>query len=281
MTQSDERRGSGAGTAPAPLPLIDSHAHLDDPAFDVDRAAVLAATFAAGITTIVNVGYCPERWETTRALAAAEPRVVAALGLHPAHAAEWSDALGERLRAAAGQGAVAIGEVGIDLYRDGPSLDRQREAFSAQLDLALSINLPVIVHQRAAEQELLALLAARDRSPPLLFHSFEGSDRLARFAVERGCFVGVGGLAIKPSAGDLRRVLSRVPMERILLETDAPYLPPAESGARRNTPANLPVIADRAAPIWGTTAEELAARTTATTRAFFSLDHGTASKGMA
>lgn len=254
-------------------PIIDSHAHLDEPVFDRDRAAVVAAAAAAGVVAVVNIGYRPARWETTRRLCDDQPLVAAALGLHPAHADEWSPTVERHLRMAlAATPAVAIGEIGLDFFRPGPTPAQQERALAAQLDLAIELDLPVVVHQRAAEAELVAALGDRPLPSRLVFHSFEGTARLAAFAVERGIALGLGGLALKPSAAELRRVLASIPTEQILLETDSPYLPPPGVKDRRNQPANLPAIARHAAGIWSTAPRDLVARTTANARAFFGLE---------
>lgn len=267
-TLSAEPRRTGQRAEPR---LIDSHAHMDDPVFDGDRALLLDAAKEVGIAAIINVGYRLARWGTTRQLISDHSPVFGAFGVHPAHADEWSEGTATRLREIASAHGKAIGEIGLDLFRPGPSLLQQQVAFSSQLDLALDLGLPVIIHQRAAERELLTLLEARDTLPRGVLHSFEGSATLARFACERDWLVGVGGLAIKPSAAELRSVLANVPLDRILIETDSPYLAPLGSGDRRNVPGNLPIIAERAAPIWSVDVATLAAQTSATARAFFSL----------
>src|SRR3954454_9673534 len=140
--------------------LIDSHAHLDDGAFDDDRAAVIARAREAGIRAIVNVGYNEERWATTAALCAAYPEVFAVLGVHPHDATSWGEETAARLRAAlGGPKVVGLGEIGLDFYRDYAPHERQRVAFRAQLALAGELNLPVVIHSRAAEDEVVATLA--------------------------------------------------------------------------------------------------------------------------
>lgn len=261
----------------APPTFIDTHAHLDDPAFDVDRSAVIAAARAARVERIVNVGYNPERWPTTVALAAASPTILVVLGLHPHQADAYSDAVGDALEAAiAAGGARAVGEIGIDLFRPTVDLETQQHAFREQIGLAARLRLPIVVHQRAAEAPLIDILEKAPAPPAVLLHSFDGTARLTRFALDRGYLLGVGGLATRASAGALRGLLQSVPVDRIVLETDAPYLLPAGIRGRRNEPAHVAAIASLLSPLWGLTLDDFAAQTTRTARRFFGIaDDGT------
>lgn len=257
-------------SSPAAYRLIDTHVHLDDPAFDHDRSAVIAASRRVGVTRFVNIGYCPERWETSGRLRREHPEFAVALGLHPSASDLWSSTLATRLREALRRhSAVAVGEAGLDYFRGGPAAPIQRRAFAAQIELALETGLPLIVHQRAAEDDLIAALEERPVLPRVILHSFEGSDRLGGLARDRKLLVGVGGLATRASARALRGVLASVPVEQIVLETDSPYLLPAGVKTRRNTPGNLPRAAELLAPIWSLTAAELARITTATAATLF------------
>jgi len=261
-----------AATA-APKPeFVDTHAHLDDPAFDRDRDAVIASALTAGVRAIVNVGYRPARWATTIALAKRHRSVAIALGLHPHHADELTADTCERLgHELVRSDAVALGEIGLDYFRDGPDRAVQRAAFEAQLALGRRLGRPIIVHQRAAEDDLIDVLRRCDDLPAVILHSFEGSLGLARFARDRGYLIGVGGLATRGGSASLRQVLATIPVDSILLETDSPYLTPAGVKDRRNTPANLPAIAERLAPLWGVAPEQLAAQTSATAERVFQL----------
>lgn len=257
----------------APVTYVDTHAHLDDAAFDTDRDAVVGRAIAAGVRAMVNVGYRPGGWERSVALAARSPAVSVMLGVHPRHAEEY-DAGSEQALAAAlrHSRAVALGEVGLDYFRGNPDAAAQRWAFRSQLELAAALHLPVVIHQRAAEDDLLHELSTLTDLPRLVLHSFDGSHRLARFALDRGAVLGIGGLATRASSGALRAVLADVPPTAIVLETDAPYLIPAGARGRRNEPANVPRIATRLAHLWGLSAQELAEMTTATAVELFGLD---------
>lgn len=251
-------------SGPVDPELVDTHAHLDDPAFDGDRDDVLAAAEAVGVHRIFNVGYNPDRWKTTLALANDHPTVSPVLGLHPQQADAFTDALLEELASALlDGGARAVGEIGLDFSRNRPAPSLQRRAFVAQLDLAGRLGLPIVIHQRAAEDEVIDVLRDAPDLPAVVLHSFDGTARLARFALDRGYHVGVGGLSTRHSAAPLREVLRSLPTERLVLETDAPYLLPPGLKSRRNEPANVALIAERVAPLWHLTAQELALATTA------------------
>jgi TatD DNase family protein len=265
-----------AGAEP-PATWIDTHAHLDDDAFAVDRAAVIEAAVAAGVRTIVNIGYRPERWATTLSLADRFPVIRFALGIHPGHADEFSAAAVDDLAATIGRSrAVAVGEIGLDFFhRSNPPAAVQREALRQQLRLARTMGLPAIIHQRAAEAELIAVVEAEPDPPPLVLHSFDGGPRYAAFARERGSYVGVGGLATKSAAAALRDLLATLSPQRVLLETDAPYLVPAGVRGRRNEPANVPTIGRRLGAVWGYEPDAFAALTTANAGRALGLTGGT------
>jgi TatD DNase family protein len=254
-------------------PIVDTHAHLDDAAFDADRDEVLTAAAAVGVVAVINIGYRPESWEASVRLRERHPMVSIALGLHPGHAEAFTPELSRELRQAVREvRPVAIGEIGFDFFRSGPTFAEQERSFRDQLELASEERLPVIIHQRNAAEVLMAEL---DRWPNLAFlvlHSFDGDDRLLDWARERGCYFGIGGLATKPASDGLRELLRRAPQDRLLLETDSPYLPPPKAESRRNSPANLPAIAARLAPLWGLSAAELVGMTTANATTLFDLD---------
>lgn len=247
-------------------PIFDTHAHLDDVAFDADRREILERARAAGVQGFLNIAYRPDIWEQSVALRDAHPDVELAAGLHPQDAELFSSAQADAL---AGQllalRPLAIGEAGLDFARPGPTFDQQQRAFQWQIEIAIAANLPLVIHQRDASEQLTREL---DRWPQLgtvVLHSFDGDERLARWALERGCLVGIGGLACRKSSRVLRSALQIIPVEKLLLETDAPYLAPPGATSRRNEPANLPLVAATLAPLWDLTQEQLCRQTTANT----------------
>lgn len=248
----------------APPPIFDTHAHLDDAAFDADRHEVLARARAAGVQGFLNIAYRPNIWEQSVALRDAYPEVELAAGLHPQDADEFNaaqaDALARQLLALR---PVAIGEAGFDFARPGPTFEQQQHAFRWQIEIAIAANLPLVIHQRDAIELLTRELDRWPQLQTVILHSFDGDERLAQWALERGCFVGIGGLACRKSSRTLRSALQIIPVERLLLETDSPYLAPPGAVSRRNEPANLPLVAAILAPLWDLTQDQLCRRTTA------------------
>jgi TatD DNase family protein len=258
--------------ASGPPPIIDTHTHLDDPTFNLDRDAVIEASRAAGVRHFVNVGYAPDRWESSRALRERHPDVDLALGLHPQLAEQYETSLERDLKQAVEVlHPIAIGETGFDFSRAAPGFEAQERAFRGQLEMAASAGLPTIIHQRDASDALMTELDSWPSLAPIVLHSFDGTQLLADWARERGCFVGIGGLATKQSSGALREALMRIPVDRLLLETDSPYLAPPGSVSRRNLPSNLPRIAAMLAPLWNLSGEELCWQTSGSAVALFGL----------
>jgi TatD DNase family protein len=244
------------------ITFIDTHAHLDDPQFP-DLPEVLERTRAQGVERVINIGYGPERWDSTLALAATYPMISPVLGIHPLDAHEFNPESFARLRSLIEQHRpVAIGEAGIDLFRQAPPIEIQRDAFAAQIALAIETSLPLVIHQRAAEDEVYSMLAGSDESLHVILHSFDGTARMVEPGIERGWYFGVGGLMTKQSSQPLRDVLKTIPLERIVLETDSPYLVPAGVKPRRNSPANIPAIATHLAALTGRSITEIAEITT-------------------
>jgi TatD DNase family protein len=257
---------------PTRSPIIDTHAHLDEPVFDPDRDEVLDRARASGVRRFINIAYSPERWTSSRLLRDRHPDIEIAIGVHPMLASEFDSELAGRLAATVTDcRPVAIGETGFDFSRPLPTPDQQTRAFRAQLEMAVTERLPVVIHQRGAAEALMTELDRWPEMERIVLHSFDATPRLADWAVERGCFVGIGGLATRRSASELRLLLARIPTDRLLLETDAPYLPPPGAGSRRNEPANLPRIVELLAPLWNLDHHELCRITAATATALFAL----------
>jgi TatD DNase family protein len=258
--------------APELSAIVDTHTHLDDPAFDADRESVIAASRGAGVRHFINIGFARDRWDSSRALREKHRDIDVALGLHPQLAAQFDSALIRDLKQAIEDLApVAVGETGYDFSRSAPGVDAQLRAFRAQLDIAATAGLPTIVHQRDASDALILELENWPSLAPIVLHSFDGTQRLADWARERGCYIGVGGLATRRSSEPLRDLLAQFPVDRLLLETDSPYLAPPDSRSRRNTPANLPGIAATLGPLWKLGGEELCRLTSRNAARLFGL----------
>jgi TatD DNase family protein len=253
--------------------FVDTHAHLDDGRFESDLDSVIDAAARAGVRHVVNIGYRPPRWRTSIALARRRPDVSFTLGLHPHHADEFGPGLLADLAAQIeAHRPVALGEIGLDYFRDFSDRDAQRRSFAAQLGLAAQTRLPVVIHMRGEVED--DLRAELDRAPADLdcvLHSFDGSEAFAAYGLERGFFFGAGGLVTRQANARLREIVQTLPLDRLLLETDAPYLTPAGVKDRRNSPVNIPVIAAALASIKRVSVAEVASATTANARQLFGL----------
>lgn len=248
--------------------LFDTHAHYDDEAFDADRSAVLSAF--EGL--IIDPGCTLESSRMAVALAAEHPHVYAAVGIHPENCGDFvPQHMDELRRLAAEPKVVAIGEIGLDYYwPENPPRDFQQQVFRAQLELALALNLPVIVHDREAHGDTLAVV--RDY-PGLrgVFHCFSGSVEMARALLDMGWYLGFDGPITYKNARKAVEVAAMVPDDRILVETDSPYLSPVPMRGKRNDSRNVAYVVERLAEIRGTTAEAMAALTLANGRRLFGL----------
>lgn len=239
--------------------LIDTHCHLDFQQFDQDRREVIARAAAAGVHAIIVPALDLENARAVVALAEQHPRVFAAVGVHPNSSAEWDSTWIAQLRQLAQhEKVVAVGEIGLDYYWDKSPPVVQKRAFKAQLELAAELDLPVIIHNREASEDVLELLGdatlTQRRERPGVLHSFSASREVAERAVEMGYYLGFTGPLTYKTADELREVAAWVPSDRLLVETDAPYLTPAGSDGRRggrNEPAFVRRVADRIAAIRG------------------------------
>jgi TatD DNase family protein len=215
--------------------VIDTHAHLDACAEPAEE--LVGRARAAGVQRIVSVGSGVESCRETLAIAGREPGVAAALGIHPHQAAEPdAERLDELRELLADERAVAVGETGLDFYRDYAPRDVQRTLFDRQLELAAELAKPVVVHTRAASEETAAMLEPFDGT--VVLHCFSAPELLP-LALERGYYVSFAGNVTYPKAEDLRAAARAVPRDRLLAETDSPYLSPQPRRGRPNEPANV------------------------------------------
>ena len=260
--------------AAAPL-LFDSHAHVDGPEFDADRDAVLARARAAGVRRMVVIGAVGEPDSAERAIALAErdPDIWATVATHPHDVAKMTPdwwAIHERL--ARHPRVVAIGETGLDYYYDHSPRDAQREAFARFLELAHAAGKPVVCHIRDAHDDARAILAeGRAGELGCVIHCFTGTPDDARAYAALGYYVSVCGIVTYPTAGPLREDVPLVPRDRLLIETDCPYLAPIPKRGRRNEPSFLTHTAEVVATCAGLSFEELARVTAENTCRVFRL----------
>jgi TatD DNase family protein len=247
--------------------VIDTHAHLDG--CEVAPGELLARARAAGVDRVITVGSGIDSCRVSLAIAERESGVFAALGIHPHQAgATEAERLGELAELLENDRAIAVGETGLDFYRDWAPPDRQGSLFAAQLALAGELGKPVVIHNRDADSETAAALEGFDGT--VILHCFS-SPELLEVALERGYYVSFAGNVTYPSADELRDAAKRIPAERILAETDSPYLAPVPRRGRPNEPANVVHTAAVLAQVRGEDAGELAARIDANATAAFSL----------
>ncbi len=248
--------------------LIDTHCHLGDRAFDGDRAEVVARAAATDIGHIVVIAESAEA--TTRARALAGPGLSATAGVHPHEASSWSAETAASVREALDDPAVvAVGETGLDYHYDHAPREVQRTAFEAQLAMAANVGLPVVVHARDADDDMAAILREHGNAvPALVLHSFSSGADVFDAGMEIGAYFGWSGMVTFKN-WKLSDWLSACPTDRMLIETDAPYLTPAPHRGKRNEPAFVRHVAARVAETRGVTLHELIDATTANaTRCF-------------
>jgi TatD DNase family protein len=242
--------------------LADSHCHLDDPQFDADREAVIERARAAGVETMLAVGSGPPDLEAGIRLAEGHAQIVASVGVHPHEAAKATPETFERLRELlANPKVVAIGEIGLDYHYNFSPPEVQREVFARQLEMARAASRPVIIHTREAWPDTLRMLAEA-RLAGGIMHCFSEGPAEAEQVLALGFHISFAGVVTFPKALRVQAVARMVPLDRLLVETDAPYLAPVPHRGKRNEPAFVVETARKAAELRGVTVEEIAAATT-------------------
>ena len=237
---------------------FDTHAHYDDEAFDTDRDALLSALPAAGVTMIINPGCDAESSEKAIALAERFPYVYAAVGIHPEELGSMQAGDLEKIEVLCeSERCVAIGEIGLDYYWDDTHKEAQKTLFIEQLELALRHDKPVIIHDREAHGDSLDIVR---RYPDVrgVFHCYSGSREMAEELLKRGWYLGFDGPITYKNARKAIEVLEICPLDRLLIETDSPYLSPVPRRGKRNDSRNLQYIAEKIAEVKGLRSEEVA-----------------------
>lgn len=239
------------------MTLFDTHAHLGDERFEGDRDEIIAAMAREGIALCVTAGSDMDSSAASVALAGRHRGLYAAVGVHPHEASAWRDGCARRLAAlAAGPKVVAIGEIGLDYHYDHSPREIQRRALAEQMALAVSLGLPAVFHVREAWGDFLPLL--RDPAPAGVMHCFSGSAESARLCLDAGLYVSFAGTVTYKNARHLHEAARYVPADRLLIETDSPYLSPEPARGRRNDPRNARLVAAHIAGLRGVPAEEIA-----------------------
>jgi TatD DNase family protein len=249
--------------------MIDTHCHLTNQRFDKDREPMLARAFDAGVTHFVEIAYAPEIVPKALALAALHPNLYLCVGVHPSESGRVPDSYRDELRDHARRPrVVAIGETGLDFHRDHASREDQERWFRFQLALADEMGLPVVIHQRAAIEDTLAILEQARPAAGGVLHCFDDGPDAAARAHAIGFKLGLGG-CLTYGHPPLEAAVAAAPPEQLVLETDAPYLEPEPRSLRRNEPALLPRVARRLAEIRGWTPAETVRITRANSKDLF------------
>jgi len=242
--------------------LVDSHVHLNSPEFLEDLQDVLQRARALGVRRFLCPGYDLASSRSAVELAAAEPDVVAAVGVHPHDARTYDDALEAELESLlTSKDVVAVGETGLDYFYDNSPRPVQQQALQRQLQLARRHGRPLVVHNRDSEADMARLLAAETSGVRLVLHAFTGAPALLELGKERRFYFGIGGF-LTFKRHPLAQCITALPRESLLLETDSPYLSPQPRRGRRNEPAHVEIIARRLAELLDTSLEDVAELTT-------------------
>jgi TatD DNase family protein len=261
------------------MTLIDSHCHIDGPEYDSDREETIARAIDAGVTTMLNVGTGdPQGGAFERAVEIAEKHenIYAAVGVHPHDAKLFDDDAEARLIGLAGQSqrVIAWGEIGLDYHYDHSPREVQQTIFARQLKIARQLDLPVIIHSREADEDTIGIIRKELKGDERagVLHCFGGSLQMAREAIDLGFYVSFAGNLTFKKAEDLREVARQLPLERLLVETDCPYLTPVPFRGKRNEPARVVETAKFLSGLHENSLEETAARTSDNFRMLFRLD---------
>ena len=242
--------------------IFDTHAHMDDRAFDQDRDSLLSRLPEEGITLLMNPGCSLASSQAAVSLSNQYSYIYAAVGSHPDAADEVNDGVLEQYRALCRDNpkVKAIGEIGLDYHYEDIPRDIQKRSFRAQMGLARELGLPVIVHEREAHEDGMKIV---EEFPSVtgVFHCYSGSLEMAKWLIERGWYIGFGGVLTFKNARKALEVAGNIPLERIVLETDCPYMAPEPFRGRRNDPGKLYRVAEKLAQLRGMTVEEVQAIT--------------------
>jgi TatD DNase family protein len=258
------------------MALVDTHCHLDFNAFDRDRLDVLQRAQQAGLKRIVNPGVDRDNCQAILRLCETHLELFAAVGVHPSSALTWNPQTLSGLRTLTQHPkVVAIGEIGLDFYRDRAPKDLQLHVFREQLELAGELGLPVIVHSRQAESEAMDILSewvtqrVNGSSPPGVLHSFTGDESTAQRAIAMGFYIGITGSVTFRNAIQLQRMVVALPLTSLLVETDAPFLTPHPHRGERNEPAYVHLVAEKIAELKNQPMERVSDITTANAERLF------------
>ena len=252
--------------------LFDTHAHMNDPAFDEDRDSVFLGLKDKGVGNVMNVGCCLASSKDCIALAEKYPFVYASVGTHPDTADEVNEEVLESYRQMAKHPKVlAIGEIGLDYYYETIPREIQIRAFRMQMELARELNMPVIIHERNAHDDGMRVVK-EFKDVKGVFHCYSGSAEMARQLVDMGWYIGFTGVLTFKNARKAVETAERIPLDRIVLETDCPFMAPEPFRGKRNDPGYVPYMAQKLADLRGLSVEEVIEITTQNARRLYRLD---------
>ncbi|MDD5044001.1 MAG: TatD family hydrolase [Candidatus Omnitrophica bacterium] len=252
--------------------LIDTHCHLDFPAFDVDRESVIGRARKEGIGYFINIGSTLKNSEYSIALAKEYDFIYATVGIHPHEADDFNDEARDQIKrlAASNNKVVAIGEIGLDYFRNFSSPENQKKLFLSLASLAKELSLPLVIHCRDAQADVLEVL--KPLSPhKVVVHCFSGDENFLKECLALGFFISFTLNITYKKAEALRKLVEAAPLERIFLETDAPFLPQESMRGKRNEPAFVKNLAEEVAKIKGVSFQDVAEATTANAKEFFKI----------
>lgn len=251
--------------------LIDSHAHTCDEKFDNDREETLARAFAGGVKYIIEVGCEPESWDKVFELSRKE-NVFSMFGIHPQDASKFNEASLSRMKNLLNdKKCVAVGEIGLDYHYEYSPKNVQKEVFIKQMELAVEINKPVSIHCRSAYEDMLKILRTLNKIPKGVIHCFSGNLNEAKEVLDMGFLIGIDGPCTYPKSDKLKDVIANVPINKLLVETDCPYLAPQLFRGQRNEPSYVAEVAKKIAEVKGMQFEEVCNATAANTVNLFNL----------
>lgn len=264
-----------------PVEIVDTHCHLDFDAFDDDRDVVINNALQCGVKYIIDPGIDIKSSENIIKLSHKYKAIYAAIGIHPNSTDVIGDFISDLRKMVNQPKVVAIGEIGLDYYRKNNSIDYQKWIFNLQLKFAMEVNLPVIIHSRLAGDDIVRTLSTwrktleHENSPlqnePGVLHSFSDKLDIAQKAIEMGFYIGVTGPVTFKNAQELQTTIAKIPIEKLLIETDAPFLTPHPNRGKRNEPANTVFIAEKIAEIHNLSLERVIKQTTLNARRVFRL----------
>lgn len=254
--------------------IFDTHAHYDDGAFNEDREKLLNSLAGHGIENVVNIGAGIQSTKNTLQLMKQYPFIYGTVGVYPGETGALNESLLEWLKQAAKEPkVVAVGEIGLDYYWDEPGREVQKHWFIRQLQLAREVGLPVVIHSRNAAKDTLDVMRSQHAETiGGVIHCFSYGVEMAREYLDMGFFIGIGGVVTFQNGKKLKEVVAYIPLDRIVLETDCPYLSPAPNRGKRNSSLNLPYVAEAISQIKAVTPEEVVAVTNRNARALYRLD---------